>query len=68
MSATQREQAEKLRAKYARTFAVPLDTVAVEHEESEDARVSAPGLPVWTLGTQPAEAPAWATNHKVKTW
>lgn len=46
---TLRHEAEQLRAKYARVFDVPLETVTIEYDV-DDAAVQAPGLPRWTTG------------------
>lgn len=56
MSAKTRQDAEKLRKKYARNFRVELDDVQVKEfinkDNREDAEIFAPGhgLPVWTVG------------------
>lgn len=67
MSARQRQEAEALRAKYARVYDVPIDDVSIVYLEDEDAMVGVRGLPTWTLGRIVAP-PTWATNHRVKTF
>lgn len=55
MSGALRHLAETTRAKYARTFRVKAEDVKIEWSEGvgsneDDATISAPGHPVWTLG------------------
>lgn len=65
MSAKQRQEAEAMRAKYARVYEVPIEDVRIVYLEDEDAAIGVHGLPTWTLGRS---APKWATDHRVRVW
>ena len=56
MSAATRREAQNLRRKYARYFGVDIVSVSIvefyNHLDQEDAEVSAPNLPKWTLGAK----------------
>jgi hypothetical protein len=52
-----RESFSILREKYARMFAIPLDSVRCEEREDGDVEVWAPGVgAVWTMGAKPYES------------
>lgn len=56
MSQRCRAEAAKLRAKYARVFDLPLDSVSIREESDDDAVIYAPSrpdLPQWRTGSLP---------------
>ncbi len=57
MSAKLRAAAESLRAKYARTFGIPIEAVLVAYHEDGDVTVGAEQLPYWSLGTRSHQEP-----------
>lgn len=61
-----RAGAALLRARYARTFKVPLEDVRVEYREDvDDVEVWAPGAGhVWTLGCTPYETTCVAAGAR----
>lgn len=67
MGSGTRAEAAKLRAKYAKAFDVPLESVKIEEAPDEDALVSCPDkpdLPVWSTGVLPKRRPVTVVSKR----